>query len=112
MGLLDAFQLGEALRSPFLHADLFLGSSFSAQRAGSVRGGQVVARESQLSTACVLAGDPQDLGSVCGRLGDRLAGDAVDLQHLLAAGQRDQSGSEHPFEVDELLASHGNATAA
>lgn len=25
MGLLDAFQLGEALRLPFLHADLFLG---------------------------------------------------------------------------------------
>lgn len=25
MGLLDAFQFGEALRLPFLHADLFLG---------------------------------------------------------------------------------------
>jgi hypothetical protein len=25
MGLLDAFQLGEALRLPFLHAGLFLG---------------------------------------------------------------------------------------
>src|SRR3984893_7980684 len=25
MGLLDAFQLGEALRLPFMHADLFLG---------------------------------------------------------------------------------------
>src|SRR5438067_282181 len=39
----------------------------------SVCGGEIVAREGQLSTAGVLAGDPQDTGSVCGCIRDRLA---------------------------------------
>jgi hypothetical protein len=39
----------------------------------SVRGGEVVTRESQLSAQCVITGDPQDTGSVCGGLRDRLA---------------------------------------
>jgi hypothetical protein len=37
MGLLDAFQLGEALRLPSLHADLFLGRSGASDNAAPSR---------------------------------------------------------------------------
>lgn len=39
-------------------------SSFSPERLGSLRGREVVARQSQLSMPCVLAGDPQDLDTI------------------------------------------------
>ena len=68
--------------------------------ARSIRGGEIVARESQLSAECVLAGDLQELVGIRRGLRDGLSREAVSLQHLLGVGERGQRGAQHSFKVD------------
>jgi len=63
------------------------------------------------ATACVLGENAEDEGAARRRWGDRIRRHVEPGQRLLRADQRRQRAAHHRFELDELLATDGDAAA-